>query len=364
MKIVIIGGHLSPALAVIERLKNEDVYYFGRKHTFEGDKAISLEYDEIAKLGIPFYSINTARLQRKFTRYTLPSLIKFPLGFSQSLRILRQIKPDVVLGFGGYVSLPVVLAAFFLKIPIIIHEQTLEVGFANKIEAKFARKICISWKSSEKYFSQNKTVLTGNPLRGIVLNAKPFREEVGLPKLYITGGSSGSHAINLLVEKSLEKLLAKFTVVHQTGDAKSYADFEKLQTVVGKLGAALVKNYHPQKFFSQEEVANNLSRANLVIGRSGINTVTELIYFKTPAFLIPLPFSQRNEQLKNALFLKQLGLGEIGLQNELTPEIFVTEILEMLKNLAKYQLKENVLVTDAAGNIVKVLKDVSTKKAA
>jgi UDP-N-acetylglucosamine:LPS N-acetylglucosamine transferase len=158
--------------------------------------------------------------------------------------------------------------------------------------------------------------------------------------------------------------LAKFTVVHQAGDARSYADFEKLQTAVGKLDAALVKNYHPQKFFSQEEVADNLSRANLVVGRSGINTVTELIYFKTPAFLIPLPFSQRNEQLKNALFLKRLGLGEIGLQNELTPEIFVTKILAMLKNLPKYQLKENILVTDAAGNIVKVVKNVSTKKAA
>jgi len=241
MKIVIIGGHLSPALAVIEQLKGNELYYFGRKHTFEGDKAISLEYDEITKLGIPFYSINTARLQRKFTRYTLPSLIKFPLGFSQSLRILRQIKPDVVLGFGGYVSLPVVLAAFFLKIPIIIHEQTLEAGIANKIEAKFARKICISWQSSEKYFPKNKTVLTGNPLRRIVLDAKPFREEVGLPKLYITGGSSGSHAINFLVEKSLEKLLEKFTVIHQTGDAKAHADFEKLQTEVNKLDVMLAQ---------------------------------------------------------------------------------------------------------------------------
>jgi UDP-N-acetylglucosamine--N-acetylmuramyl-(pentapeptide) pyrophosphoryl-undecaprenol N-acetylglucosamine transferase len=364
MKIVIIGGHLSPALAVIEQLKGNELYYFGRKHTFEGDKAISLEYDEITKLGIPFYSINTARLQRKFTRYTLPSLIKFPLGFSQSLRILRQIKPDVVLGFGGYVSLPVVLAAFFLKIPIIIHEQTLEAGIANKIEAKFARKICISWQSSEKYFPKNKTVLTGNPLRRIVLDAKPFREEVGLPKLYITGGSSGSHAINFLVEKSLEKLLEKFTVIHQTGDAKAHADFEKLQTEVNKLDVMLAQNYHPQKFFSQEEVANNLSRANLVVGRSGINTVTELIYFRTPALLIPLPFSQRNEQLKNALFLKQLGLGEIGLQNELTPEVFVTKILAMLKNLDKYQLKESVLVSGAAEKIAKVVKDVSTKKVA
>jgi UDP-N-acetylglucosamine--N-acetylmuramyl-(pentapeptide) pyrophosphoryl-undecaprenol N-acetylglucosamine transferase len=363
MKILITGGHLSPALAVIEKLKNNQVYYVGRKHTFEGDSAVSLEYQEISKLGIPFFALTTARLQRKFTKHTVPSLIKFPLGFTQSLRILRQIKPDVVLGFGGYVSLPVVLAAFFLKVPIVIHEQTLEAGLANKIEARFASKICISWAASEKYFPQKKAVLTGNPLRGIVLNAKPFKEEAGLPKIYITGGSSGSHIINSLVEKSLEKLLEKFTVVHQTGDARAYADFEKLQLAVNKLKPTIAKNYHPQKFFSPEEVANNLSRANLVVGRAGINTVTELIYFRTPAFLIPLPFSQRNEQLKNALFLKELGIGEIGFQNELTPEIFVKKILDMLKNLDKYQLKENVLVTDAADKIIAVLKDVATKKA-
>ena len=364
MKVVIIGGHFSPALAVIEELKDEEVYYLGRKHTFEGDKAISLEQEEITKLGIPFYAINTARLQRKFTRHTVPSLVKFPLGFTQSLRILRQIRPEVVLGFGGYVSLPVVLAAFFLKIPVVIHEQTLEAGFANKIEAKFARKICISWQSSQQYFPKQETVLTGNPLRKIVLNAQPFREETGLPKLYITGGSSGSHVINLLVEESLEKLLKKFTVVHQTGDARAYADFERLQAKANKFGAQLAKNYHPQKFFSQEEVANSLSKANLVVGRAGINTVTELIYFKTPAFLIPLPFSQRNEQLKNALFLKGLGLAEIGIQNELTPDAFVETIFAMLKNLDRYQLKEKVLMLDAAKNIVKVLKDVSTKKTA
>lgn len=363
MRIVIIGGHLSPALAVMEQLKNAEIYYLGRKYTFENDKAISLEQQEITKLGIPFYAINTARLQRKFTKHTIPSLIKFPLGFTQSLKILRQIKPEVVLGFGGYISLPVVLAAAFLKIPIIIHEQTLEAGFANKIETKFARKICLSWQSSQQYFPKDKTVLTGNPLRQVILNSKSSSKNE-FPMLYITGGSSGSHAINSLVEKSLEKLLENFVVVHQVGDAKEYNDFEKLRAAVNKLRSALVKNYHLQKFFSPETVVQNLNSADLVIGRAGINTVTELIYFAKPAFLIPLPFSQRREQLKNALFLKGLGLAEIGLQDELTPEIFVTKIIAMFKNLNKYQLREEVLIPDAAKNIVRVLKDVSTKKTA
>jgi UDP-N-acetylglucosamine--N-acetylmuramyl-(pentapeptide) pyrophosphoryl-undecaprenol N-acetylglucosamine transferase len=286
------------------------------------------------------------------------------LGFYQSLKTLRQIKPDVVLGFGGYVSLPVVLASFFLKIPIVIHEQTLEAGFANKLEAKFASKICISWKSSEKYFPKNKTVLTGNPLRRIILKTKSLKKEDGLPIIYITGGSSGSHAINSLVEKSLEKLLEKFVIIHQSGDAKAYADFEKLQAEKNKLDASIARNYNLRKFYSPEDVAKNLNSADLVVGRAGINTVTELIYFAKPAFLIPLPFAQRNEQLKNATFLKELGLGEIGLQNTLTSEVFVSTISAMLKNLKAYQLKEKVLITDAAENIVKVVKDVSTKKAA
>ncbi len=364
MKIVIIGGHLSPALAVIEKLKGEQVYYLGRKYTFEGDKAISLEYQEVTKLGIPFYAINTGRLQRSLTSHTLPSLLKFPSGLVQSIKVLRDIGPDVVLGFGGYVSLPVVLSAALLKIPVVIHEQTLEAGLANKLEAKLASKICVSWNSSIKYFPKQKVVLTGNPLREVILNRKTVKRTGILPTLYITGGSSGSHAINSLAEKCLGKLLAHFVVIHQVGDAKEYEDYQKLQIAAEKLEAQVAKNYHPRKFFSQEEVADNFGSADLVVGRAGINTVAELIYFAKPAFLIPLPFAQRGEQLKNALFLKELGLAEIGSQNELTPEAFLSALLAMLKNLKSYRLKENVLIPAAAENIIKVLKDVSTKKTA
>jgi UDP-N-acetylglucosamine--N-acetylmuramyl-(pentapeptide) pyrophosphoryl-undecaprenol N-acetylglucosamine transferase len=361
MKIVIIGGHMSPALAVIEQLKDAEIFYLGRKYTFEKDLAISLEYEEVAKLGIPFYVINAARLQRRFTKQTIPSLAKFPSGFFQSLNILRKIKPDVVLGFGGYVSLPVVLAAAILKIPIVIHEQTLDAGFANRIESKLASKICISWKSSEKYFPKVKTVITGNPVGSGVLKEKSVSKE-SLPVLFITGGSGGSHAINSLVEKSLSKLLEKFILVHQTGDSKEFNDFEKLIIARNKLNPELSKNYNLKKFYSPIAMAQNLVNADLVVGRAGINTVTELIYLKKPAFLIPLPFSQKMEQLNNAKFLKGLGLGEIGEQKTLTPESFIAAIFKMFKNLKSYQLKEHVLALDASQNIVKVVKNVSTKK--
>jgi len=148
MKVILIGGHLSPALSLLEELKNEEVIFFGRKYSFEGDKALSLEYQLVEELNIPFVSITTGRLQRKLTRHTFSSFLKLPIGFFQSINALIKYKPDVVLGFGGYISIPVILASFVLRIPAVIHEQTLEAGFANKILSRFAQKICISWESS------------------------------------------------------------------------------------------------------------------------------------------------------------------------------------------------------------------------
>jgi len=356
MKVVIVGGHLSPAMAVIEKLKGDDVFYIGRKHTFEGDRGLSLESQEVEKLRIPFFDLNTARLQRKFTKHTLPSLLKFPTGFIQSYKILSKIKPDVVLGFGGYLFLPVALAAYALKIPIVIHEQTLDAGFTNKLIAKFAKRVCISWKSSEKYFSKGKVVLTGNPLRQEIINAKNIKNEKNkIPIIYITGGSAGAHAINLLVEKILEELLKKCIVIHQTGGSEVYKDFERLKEQKNE-------RYECKKFLTGREAAETINEADLVVGRAGINTVTELIYLQKPAFLIPLPVGQKNEQLKNAQFIKSLGLGEFIEQHLLTPDLFVSTIFLMLAKIDSYK-SEEVLIVNAAEKIVGVLKNVTEKKA-
>src|SRR3989338_8397326 len=139
MKIVLIGGHLAPALSVMEALpKDTEVLFIGRKYGLEGDKALSLEYRTITGLNILFVGINTGRLQRKLTRYTIPSFFKLPFGMIRSFFALFKFKPQVVVGFGGYVSVPVVLCAYLLRIPVVIHEQTLEAGFANRFLAKFA----------------------------------------------------------------------------------------------------------------------------------------------------------------------------------------------------------------------------------
>lgn len=364
MKILIIGGHLSPALSVIENLKTWEVFYVGRKYSMEGDSALSLEYQTINDLNIPFFELKTGRLQRTFTKHTLASLAKTPIGLFGALTILKKVKPDVVLGFGGYVSVPVVIASYLLRIPSVLHEQTLEAGLANKMLSFFAKKICISFESSESFFPKGKTVLTGLPLKRQVLEVRnEKKEENKVPVLYITGGSQGSHVINSLVLESLGKLLDTFRIVHQTGDSKEFNDFESLQSLKNILPKNKSLRYLPKKFLDPNQAAKIMQSADIVVSRSGINTVCELIFLEKPSFLIPLSFSQREEQLKNARFIESLGLAKVYEQNSLTSQTFVSGLNEMLKNISSFKLQgENPIQKTSVQRIIEVLKDVVFKK--
>ena len=384
MKLAIIGGHLSPALAVINALpKDIQVLFIGRKHALEGDNALSLECKTITSLKVPYAIISTGRLQRIITRHTIPSLFKIPYGFIQSFFILRNFKPDVVLGFGGYLSLPVGLSAFILGIPLVIHEQTLEAGAANRILGFLAKRICISWDSSRKFFPKEKTVLTGNPNRishaefisasskilNLVRQAQSLsdnRRQVQndtKPIIYITGGSSGSHFINTLVEGCIKELLEKFIIIHQIGDAQEYHDFDRLEKLKGTLSEELKSRYVITKFIDPKDIGSVLKKADLVVSRSGINTITELIFFKRPALLIPLPYSQNNEQLKNAQFFKNEGLGEILYQSEdLMSNRFLEVLIKMYNNIDKYIPLRHVrrgyagVNENAANKIIRVVR--------
>lgn len=358
MRVIIIGGHFTPALAVIEALpKDTDVVYVGRKYAFEKDTAVSLEYQTITKMGIPFEELVTGRLQRKLSLQTLPSLLKIPKGFVQSLTLLKKHKPDILVGFGSYLSVPPCIVAKILGIPVIIHEQTLEAGLANKQLAKIAEKVCISWKSSEKFFPKNKTVLTGNPLPRSMFNQwakrakgatstkseNPFDSSgssgTSGSSICIIGGSSGSHAINVLVEGCLPQLLEKFAVFHQTGDSQQFKDFDRLAMYKKTLPQNLQRRYTIIKFIQPEQFASVLQQSDLVVSRSGINTITTLLLLQKISLLIPLPISQRNEQYKNALLLKDAGLGEILKQKDATPQILFDKIVFMHNNKKSYEKK-------------------------
>ena len=375
MKILITaggGGHFAPALAVIQRLPEDWEYKIvGRKYAFEGDKALSLEYQTAQKENLSFVSLTTGRLQRKFTRYTLFSLCKIPYGFFQAFGILRKYKPYVVLSFGGYISLPITIAAFLLRVPVVIHEQTLEAGAANLFAARFAKKICISWEESAHFFPKEKIVLTGNPIREFQISSirqaqnKNFKFQISnesLPLIYITGGSLGAHAINGLVKHSLQELLGNYRVIHQTGDAKNFHDFDDLSRIKNGLPEKLRERYIVVKFVEPENVGVLLERADLVVARSGINTVSELIYFKKLALLIPLPFSQKDEQLKNAMFFQHLGLGVFVEQTDLDAKKFIKNIVEIVKHEDEYQKRaknlKDILPTNAAEKIIDVIAHV------
>lgn len=358
MKILICGGHLTPALAVAEAMpKGTEVLYVGRKNPLEGDSAVSLEYKTILQKKIPFVEISTGRLQRKLTKYTFSSLLKIPKGLIESFRIINSFKPDVIVGFGSYVSVPVCLAGFMMRIPVIIHEQTLEAGLANKFLGSIADKICVSWENSLKYFPKNKTILTGNPVFSSLFSLQAKKNKTALPQIVVVGGSQGSHAINQIITNSLDKLLQKFNLYHQTGDAREFGDFEALERKKEKMNETMKKRYFLTKFINPDDIGKILADSDLVITRAGINTIGTIAVLNKPALVIPLPASQRHEQKKNALFLKSLGLAEVVYQDSLTPEKFVTVVELMMKSLESYKIK-NISSLELHKNSAKKIVDI------
>jgi len=370
-KILITGGHLSPALAVIEELKKRKEwkdFFVGRKHPLEGDKALSLEYKTIKKLEIPFFDLKTGRLQRRFTRYTISSLLKIPSGLIQAFSLVAKLKPDIILSFGGYLALPVVVAGWFLKVPIVTHEQTMTSGLANKFIGLLAKKICLSWPETVKSFPKEKVVLTGNPVRREIFNNQQLTisnqlSNENLPLIYITGGSLGAHSINEVILKILPQLLKKYRIIHQCGDSITYQDYQKLDARRYSLDTKLRKRYYLTKFVGLEDIGWVLNNAGLVISRAGANTVTELLALAKPAILIPLPWSGGGEQEKNAKILKNLGSAEVLSQEKLTGETLYQCIESLMQNIGKYKKNaekgKGLVILNAAEKMVDILEEIT-----
>lgn len=343
MKVLITGAHFTPAVAVIEELKknkNIEIVYVGRKTTQEGDNSPSAESQILPSMGVKFIPITTGRLQRSFTLYTIPSLLKIPVGFLQALYIILSQKPDVVLSFGGYVAVPLVVAGWLFSIPVIVHEQTLVSGLANTISSLFADKVAVSFKDTLK---GEKVILTGNPIRKNILGLSHPRGVTKGPVVLITGGNQGSHAINLAVEEALSKLVKIAKIIHVTGDSK-FKDFERLQNHQSE-------NYMVKKW-AGKEWGQLLSEADLLVSRAGINTLSEMAILGKPGLVIPVPYLYKDEQNKNAKYFEKLGLVKVLPQSKLSGETLITNIKAMLKDLDK--LKEeatkakSVIIPDAA----------------
>ncbi|OGY27561.1 MAG: hypothetical protein A3F33_01535 [Candidatus Woykebacteria bacterium RIFCSPHIGHO2_12_FULL_43_10] len=366
MKVVITGGHLTPALAVIEELKKgqSEIHFIGRLYSMEGDNTPSVESKVIADLQIPFYPLTTGRLQRRLTRFTFVSLAKVPFGFWQAYRYLKKIQPDVVLSFGGYLALPVVVVAKLMNIRVVTHEQTVVFGMSNKIISKFADKIAVSWPNSVSYFPADKVVLTGNPIRKELLSIR--RRLSVRPTLYFTGGNQGAHVINQAVFEILSELLEIFDVVHQTGSAGLSQDYERSKSLKNELSKVASDHYNCKEWFDTQELKNILAKVTLVISRSGANTVTELAALGIPSVLIPIPWVAQDEQTKNALVLSEAGSAIILRQKELTSKKLFTTIqlaLENLDQLEKHaKIYKKSFKTNAAEKIAQLVRQVAAHR--
>ncbi len=359
MKLLITGGHLGPALAVIEELKknkNFDILYVGRKYALEGEKVYSLEYIQINKLDIEFQPITAGRLTRIISLKSLISFLKIPLGFIQGFFIIRKFKPELILSFGSYVGVPIAFWGYVFKIPVFTHEQTIKPGLANQLIGFFAKKIFLAFEETKKYFPKNKIVITGNPIKQSVFKIidKPFLINKNKPVIYVTGGSLGSHSINVHIKKILPELLKNYIVIHQTGETKEYHDYEELESLKKTLPIFLQKNYFIKKYFLENEIGYVYSLADLVISRAGANTFFELIALKKPAILIPLPWSAGREQQHHAEIFSKNGFGEIFHQIESSKKL-LRLINQIINNLSFYQKNYQLAEKFNKNNATKII---------
>lgn len=362
MKLLITGVHATPAVALIDAFadcpikEKPEIVYVGRKYAVSGEKTISLEYKEITKRKIRFVNLEASRLARFLSIKTLINIFKLPIGFVKAFCIIKKEKPDIILSFGGYIALPVCFAGFFNRVPVYVHEQTVNPGLTNKIVALFAKTIFCSFEENLKQFPKNKTLLTGNPIRKSVFAPvkKPFILNKDRPVIYVTGGSLGSHSINLLIKEIIIRLLDKYIVIHQTGETEEYQDFESLTCFRESMEDSKKNNYFLAKHFFDDEIGYIYNQADLVIGRAGANTYFELLALAKPALFIPLPWSASGEQQEHANLFTKMGTGEIFAQDNSSQELLVL-VDKMIDNLDFYKrnfIQSKFLIQKNASQII------------
>ncbi|MER6579242.1 UDP-N-acetylglucosamine--N-acetylmuramyl-(pentapeptide) pyrophosphoryl-undecaprenol N-acetylglucosamine transferase [Nonomuraea sp. NPDC001023] len=326
------GGHTYPALttlsAVQRRQVPHDVLWVGTEN--------GLEARITAEHGIPFKAITTGKLRRrpnlKELGTNIADVFRIPVGVFQAVGHAARYLPDVVLSTGGYVAVPIGVAAKLIRRPLVMHEQTTVVGLANRILARLATRIALSHESSLEYLppsARAKAVVTGNPVRPELLqgNRAAAYDLFGLtfevPLIYVTGGAQGSKQINTLIAEILPRLLPHAQVVHQCGPAW----IDQMRAV--EVPPGLADRYHPVPYVGAE-LPDLFAAADVVISRSGAGTVSELTAIGKPSLLIPLIPTGGDEQRKNAGYLVSAGAARALLEPRPTAEQLLAELMPML----------------------------------
>ena len=285
-------------------------------------------------MGINFYSIRCGKLDRRWLPNTIKGFPETAKSLFESLKLIKKIKPDIVVSFGGYISVPVIISAFLKKIPSITHEQTLTNSLTTKINSIFVNKVALSFdnKNQKDQLPKNKIVITGNLLRQEIF--KPKKSTIGDNiDIFITAGNQGSHLINLLIKNLLPKL-KKYSIINQTGK-NDFSEFKKLEKIY--------PNYRAFEYLDANDMAHALNKANLIIGRSGANTSQEIVALNKKSILIPLKISQQNEQLLNALWVKEQlpKFTELIEEKNLTETSFFETIEKLILIKSENKIIEN-----------------------
>ena len=327
-KIVLTGGgtagHVTPNIALLPSLKEAgyEVFYIG---SYDG-----IEKKLIEEMDIPYYAISSGKLRRYKSFKNLSDPFRVIKGFGQALKLMKQIKPDIVFSKGGFVSVPVVLAAGKNKIPAIIHESDMTPGLANKIAIHAAVKICCNFPETLNFVPADKAELTGSPIRAELLCGNKIKglELCGftskMPVVLVIGGSSGAVRVNEAVRNVLPELLKKYQVVHLCGKGKIDESLNKVQGYV-------------QFEYSNKELRDLFAMCDIVISRAGANAICELLALKKPNLLIPLSANaSRGDQILNAISFKQQGFSSVLPEEDITPETLLDAVNELYNNRDRY----------------------------
>lgn len=349
------GGHITPNVAVAEELKKlaeVSLLWIGGGGTLSAETA--------HHFGIRFEMIPAGKWHRYWAIGNLFAPFLVIAGIFQSMRILRRFRPNAVFVKGGFVSLPVAIAAYLMKIPIVVHESDVYMGWSNQIAARLAERVCVS--AAVDYFGwlpHDKIVETGVPIRTDFFTRRPIRLVKNGPRrkrrILIMGGGQGSHQLNLLVRETLSQLVKRYEVIHLTGAH----EFEAV-------GQRSREGYATYSFVDLHKMAKLLRSADLVISRSGATTLAEISAAGKPAILIPLANSANHHQRANALRYSQAGAAETIDPHRASAHHLVatTEAILETKGRVRHMKEQTLRLArpDAARDVAQILLDAATQR--
>jgi UDP-N-acetylglucosamine--N-acetylmuramyl-(pentapeptide) pyrophosphoryl-undecaprenol N-acetylglucosamine transferase len=327
-KIVLTGGgsagHVTGNIALLPKLKEAgwDIEYIG---SVDG-----IERQIIAETGLPYHPIAVGKLRRYFDIKNFKDPFKVLQGTLQAYRIIRRVKPRVVFSKGGFVAVPVVIAAWLNRVPVVVHESDLTPGLANKLSVPFATKVCVTFPETLKHLASEKAVHTGSPIREDVLqgDADKGRRFCGfdksLPVMLVMGGSLGAVKINEALRAKLKELLKDFQIVHLCGKGNLDPQLEG------------VKGYRQFEFVSGE-LPDLFAMTDLFVSRAGANAIFEFLALKKPNVLIPLSrAASRGDQILNAQSFERMGYSRVLFEEDLTPESLLAAVQDTEQERGRY----------------------------